>query len=136
MILVVDASVTISWLVEDEHNEYADATLLAFGADSAIVPGIWHWEVCNTLLVLERKGRIEDAVATYSEVVRLPIDVELLAYSQDRRAISELQLAQDHGLSAYDAAYLALAKATSHPLATLDAKLASAARKERLFYDR
>jgi len=136
LILVVDASITIAWLVEDEHSEYAEATLTAFEADSAVVPAIWHWEISNTLLVLERKGRLADAVAMYLKVVRLPIDVELLAYSQDQRAISEIQLARKYNLSAFDAAYLALAKATSHPLATLDAKLAHAARKESLYFDR
>jgi predicted nucleic acid-binding protein len=41
-----------------------------------------------------------------------------------------LMLSANHGLSAYDAAYLALALNRSAPLATLDRKLAAAARKE------
>ncbi len=135
MILIVDASVTISWIAADEHNKYAAAALAAFETDSAIVPAIWHWEISNTLLVLERKGRLVDAIATYLQLVRLPIDIEVPADGQRERAISELQLARTHNLSAYDAAYLALAKATSHSLATLDAKLASAARKERVYFD-
>lgn len=101
----------------------------------AIVPAIWHWEMANTLLVLERKGRIEDAILTYAHVLRLPIDIELLAYSRDRRAIAELELARKHRLSAYDAAYLALAKTASHPLATLDSRLSEAARTERVLFE-
>lgn len=41
-----------------------------------------------------------------------------------------LLLASKHMLSAYDAAYLALAMNRSLPLATLDRKLAAAARKQ------
>jgi len=41
-----------------------------------------------------------------------------------------LLLSANHSLSAYDAAYLALALNRSIPLATLDRKLATAARKE------
>jgi predicted nucleic acid-binding protein len=135
LILVIDASVTIAWIADDEKSDYADLALQAFGSDAAIVPGIWHWEIANVLLALERKGRLVDAIATYARVVQLPIDVELLAYSRDRRSIMEIELARKHHLSAYDAAYLALAKATSHPLATLDARLQKAARAELLFFD-
>ena len=135
MILVIDASVTIAWIAEGEQSEYADCALYACGSDVAIVPGIWHWEIANVLLALELRGRIVDAIATYARVAQLPIDVELLAYSRDRRSITELELARKHNLAAYDAAYLALAKATSHPLATLDARLERAARVESLFFD-
>jgi predicted nucleic acid-binding protein len=89
------------------------------------VPGIWHWEIANALLALEQRGRIADAIATYMRVILLPIDVEILAYSRDRRSITELELARKHHLSAYDAPYLALAKATSYPLATRDARCAT-----------
>jgi len=132
---VIDASVTIAWIAEDEKSAYADCALHAFGSDAAIVPGIWHWEIANVLLALERRGRIVDAIAAFARLVQLPIDVELLAYSRDRRSITELELARKHHLSAYDAAYLALAKATSHRLATLDARLERAARAESLFFD-
>jgi predicted nucleic acid-binding protein len=43
-----------------------------------------------------------------------------------------LTLARVHQLSAYDAAYLALAVAESAALATLDRKLAAAARRENI----
>jgi predicted nucleic acid-binding protein len=135
LILVIDASVTIAWIAENEKSEYADLALHAFGSDAAIVPGIWHWEIANVLLALERKGRIVDAIGAYARVVQLPIDVELVAYSRDRRSVTELELARKHHLSVYDAAYLALAKATSRPLATLDARLERAARAESLFFD-
>jgi len=45
---------------------------------------------------------------------------------------SVIKLATVQGLSAYDAAYLELAIARSLPLATLDRKLAAAARAEKV----
>lgn len=126
---------TVAWIVEDKQSAYADAALAAFETDHAIVPAIWHWEISNTLLVLERKGRLADAISTYPQIVRFPIDVEQLAYTHDRRATLELELARKHRLSVYDAAYLALATSTSHRLATLDLRLADAARAEGVFYD-
>lgn len=135
MILVIDASVTIAWIVEDEQNAYAEAALTSLGADRVVVPGLWHWEISNTLIVLERKGRLRDALAVHSQIVRFPIDIELIAYAHDRRATRELELARKHQLSVYDAAYLAMAEATSHPLATLDLRLANAARREGVYYD-
>jgi predicted nucleic acid-binding protein len=47
----------------------------------------------------------------------------------DRQVIA---LAERHGLSGYDASYLALAVAEKLSLATLDKKLAAAARAEKL----
>ncbi len=135
MILVVDASVTIAWIVEDEDSAYAVDVLAAFGTDNAVVPALWHWEISNTLMVLERKGRLADATTTFAQVLRFPIVVEQLTHSYDRRATLELELARKHRLSVYDAAYLALAKSMSHLLATLDLRLADAARAEGLLFE-
>ncbi len=135
MILVVDTSVTIAWIVDDEQSAYADAALAAFETDRAIVPAIWPWELSNTSLVLERKGRLADAISIYRQIIRFPIDAEQLGYTHDRRAMLELELARKHRLSVHDAAYLALAISTSHRLATLDLRLADAARAEGVSCD-
>jgi predicted nucleic acid-binding protein len=132
VILVIDASVAIAWIVDDERSEYADAVLAACGSDRAVVPALWRWEIANTLVVLERRGRVTDAAATYSDVTRnLPIDA---AESKEALGLEEIELARRHQLSVYDAAYLALAKSRGLPLATLDTQLARAAKAESLFY--
>ncbi len=132
MILVVDASVTISWIADDERSAYADAVLVAGGSDRAVVPALWRWEVANTLVTLERRGRVANAAATYDSVTRhLPIDVALLT---DRQGREEIELARRHRLSVYDAAYLALAMSRRLLLATLDAPLAGAATTEGCFF--
>jgi predicted nucleic acid-binding protein len=46
--------------------------------------------------------------------------------------VSVVDLALKHGLSGYDASYVALAKSSEMPLATADRKMATAARSEGL----
>ena len=56
---------------------------------------------------------------------RLPVTVET-----DVEEDELMRLARRHRLTVYDAAYLELALRRGHPLATLDAALATAARAE------
>lgn len=133
MILVLDSSVAIAWIAEDERSDYADCALRACGSDAALVPDLWHWEVANVLLVFERRGRIDDAAAIYAqELRRLPVRYE--DAPSPSRGREEIALARRHQLTVYDAAYLALALANGLPLATLDAQLAAAARAEGVFF--
>ena len=84
-------------------------------------------ELANVLLVKERRGRITP------ELSRKPIQlVEKMLPSTDKIIDTGaiLALGRQHGLSAYDAAYLELAKRIGAPLATLDRKLAQAAEAE------
>jgi predicted nucleic acid-binding protein len=75
----------------------------------------------------ERRGRIGSggALVNMERVRRLPLDDAGVGGDS-----SVLLLAAKHALSAYDAAYLALAINRSVALATLDRKLTAAARKE------
>jgi predicted nucleic acid-binding protein len=85
------------------------------------------FEIRNILAMSERRGRIGagEALLGMERVRRLPF--EDAGVGGDG---GTLLLAARHTLSAYDAAYLALALNRSVPLATLDRKLATAARKE------
>lgn len=133
MILVVDASVTIAWIATDEKSAYAEAVLAACGTDRAVVPALWHWEIANTLVVLERKRRLSDASAVFASVLKnVPVTLENGANAA--RGLDEIALSRRHQLSVYDAAYLALAKTAGLSLATLDSKLMNAAKAERLFF--
>jgi predicted nucleic acid-binding protein len=113
----------------DEATEETDQLLdeLAAG-EQALVPAIWHLEVGNVLLGAMRKKRIDQAgVETFFS--RLG-DLEILvdAETADRAWNKTLDLAQQHRLPAYDAAYLELAMRHGVPLATLDKELAAACR--------
>jgi len=127
MSLVLDVSVAAKWFLRDERDEVAVALLEQVAAGGAYVPALFRWEIQNVLLGAERASRIEpdDVEAALDALRDLPITVE----SPGERIFSgsELQLARHYDLTAYDAAYLALAAGRRLPLATLDASLMHAA---------
>jgi predicted nucleic acid-binding protein len=129
-LFVLDASVVLSWCFEDETSAYAERILdlLAKGAE-AQVPAIWPLEVCNALLIAERRKRISAADSAYwiNKIVALRIAIS--PPSHLREAGEPLTVAREYGLTMYDAAYLDLARRFDLPLATIDRQLAVAARK-------
>ena len=129
MSLVLDASVTLRWRLAGKPDPLAEAALDHIGHDGAAAPAIWWYEVRNALLVNERHGKLEPAESTafLDRLAHMPIQVD-----SDPDEALLLNLARRHGLSAYDAAYLELAARLASPLATLDRRLADAARRAGL----
>lgn len=125
MTFVIDTSVTMAWCFEDEATEATDAVLARLTSEEAVVPGLWRLEVTNVLLIAERRRRITEAQSSrfVSLLEGLPIRVAPPEPTGDLLAVG-----RRHGLSAYDAAYLALAERTGSALATLDRRLAEACR--------
>ena len=125
MPFVVDALVTLSWCFEDEATPQTEAILDLLTEDTAVVPSLWELEVSNVLLLGERRRRLtESQTARFVALLgQLPILVD--SASVDMEAV--LAVGRHHALTAYDAAYLVLAEREGVPLATLDAKLRSAA---------
>jgi predicted nucleic acid-binding protein len=126
MVTVVDASVAMAWCFDDESTDQADAILELGAAGGMAVPAVWPLEVANVVLGARRRGRLSEAQASrfLGLLAQLPIEVELpTAGIADLVALGML-----HGLSSYDAAYLALAETRGATLATLDHSLAAAAR--------
>ena len=122
---VVDCSVAAAWVLADESSEAADSILERVVDEGGLAPSLWWAEIRNSLVTAERRRRIapadtEHALATLD---RLAIDLDHTPGSA-----MVLRLAQDHALTAYDAIYLELALRRSRALATLDRKLAAAAR--------
>ena len=124
MAFVVDASVAASWAFRDEGHPVATAALVRLGADQAQVPGLWWFEVRNTLLGNERRGRISEAdlTAFLQDLRRLAIE-----FDHDPDETTVLMLARRHKLTVYDASYLELAMRLGVPLASLDRELCAAA---------
>ena len=94
------------------------------------MPAHFHLEVGNGLLTGLRRGRLtaDQARTAIVALGALPIEVDLDTAS---RAFGESwPLAAQHGLTTYDAAYLEMAIRRGLPLATLDERLAGAARAE------
>ena len=127
MSFVVDSSIALTWCFEDEATEAADALLVRLTHDGAHAPSLWPLEVLNALVAAQRRGRISskerhDRIALLHA---LPIILDTDTAGQSW-AITSL-LAERHGLTLYDAAYLELAQRRNLPLATLDADLRTAA---------
>jgi len=125
--IVVDASVTMAWCFEDEATDYTEAALERVGAEGAVVPCIWSYEVANVLTVAERAGRVtQSKSAEFAGLLgELPIDVEDVDLSSALGPI--LATSGQFGLSAYDAAYLELAARQGLALAANDGRLRKAA---------
>lgn len=126
MAFVIDASMAAAWLLPEDYSEAAEAVIATIDAPCP-VPSLFFFEIRNILAMSERRGRLMPggALINMERVRRLPLDDAGIGGDG-----YVLLLSATHGLSAYDAAYLALALNRSGPLATLDRKLAGAARKE------
>jgi len=123
-LIVIDASTVISAALEDENTPSADPALDYVAENGGVIPGNFFTEVVNALAKAERRGRIDSVKADIilSEILSLPLSVEM----PDPHAV--LVAARVHQLTAYDAAYLALAIQVEIPLATVDEKLSKAAK--------
>jgi predicted nucleic acid-binding protein len=127
--LVVDASSVLAWCFEDEGGPEADALIDKVVAEGAVVPGLWSLEIANGLVSGERRRRIKrsESAAFVAMIEELPIDADP---ATGGRALHEtINLAREHRLSAYEAAYLELAMRRGLPLATGDRSLAAAAHR-------
>ena len=96
--LVVDASVVIAWLFDDEDEPRADNVLEHLAEEGALVPHLWHLETRNTLLIAERRGRLSaGAVNERMDALKgLPILTD-----EEPDLQSAFDLARAHKLSFY-----------------------------------
>jgi predicted nucleic acid-binding protein len=123
--LVVDASAALA-IVHDEpgasrvRRALADPTI---GAGRRLVPDVFWLEVMNVLV--RGHGATPEEVV---EAVRQLDELDLESVCIDRPLLLlGLDLQVRHRLTAYDAAYLALAESEDAQLLTLDQRLADAA---------
>ncbi len=125
MSLVLNSSIVGCWCFPDEANPIADLAFEQVSAGAATAPVLWWFEVRNVLVVNERRGRIDPpgSAVFLADLARLRIVLD-----RDPDGEMVLALARTHRLTVYDAAYLELGLRVDAPLATLDRKLAAAAR--------
>jgi predicted nucleic acid-binding protein len=130
---VLDASVALSWLLQDAGAGQAYATevfgTLGEPGAEARVPATWTLEIANVIAKCEARQILQlsrsQAFLAAIEAAPILVDGETAV-----RALSEtLELARRYGLSSYDASYLELALRSALPLATLDRPLQAAAHK-------
>ena len=128
-LVVVDASVSLKWVLDDEESVARSIAL----RDEAhrqraqmVAPSLWIYEVTNGLVVANLRGRIGDSQSRRALQLLQEVGVRLV----DPKPEDCLQTAARLGLSAYDAAYVALAGATRAVLWTGDRRLFEKTRQE------
>jgi predicted nucleic acid-binding protein len=127
---ILDASVVLTWCFPDENSALAQRIAHRFQqGDSAIAPSFWPHEVLNALLVGEKRKRISRELAQtfLAELAALPVELQHLPADDVFGRVQSL--GREHGLTAYDAAYLDLAESNGLALATLDEDLIRACKK-------
>lgn len=132
MTWVLDASAALAWVFERSDADEAARALAhldRLAVEEAIVPELWHLEVANALVVAQRREAISTARAHgfLARLGALPIHTHPATFADRRERLFDL--GREHGLSAYDAAYLDLALQTGGALATFDRRLADAAER-------
>ena len=123
--IVVDASVAIAICVEEPGFEWAVRILRQHGADgkTILVPAFFWLEILNVLITRYRQppGLVLQSIVDLESF-------ELTSVELDRpQVLLTLDVMGRHGLSGYDAAYLALAESADGALLTFDNRLVAAA---------
>jgi predicted nucleic acid-binding protein len=123
---VLDASVVVALALEEGEGAVARRLILEMvtaGARSC-VPSFFDVECASALLRAARRARLSTAQAAERllDILVLPLDRVCSATT----VLDGLLIAQEHGLSAYDAVYVALSAETGLPLVTADARLVRA----------
>lgn len=128
--IVLDASFVGLVNLPDELPAAA-AALLITKLDRRLlhVPSHWHLEVANMLVKAERGGRLDRGgrARVLRDVEAWPVIVDPRTHELAWPRI--LPLADEHGLTVYDAAYLELAQSKGAALASHDKQLLAAARR-------
>ena len=122
---VIDASTVISWLLDEDRPRWVDACIddVPAGRIHLLAPSLIWLEIGNRL---SRTASIGDEFALDAMLQTEVLQIEEVPQGRPLR-LRALTLARAHGLSMYDATYLAAAEATDCRLLTLDARLDGAA---------
>ena len=125
---VADASVAVGWVHPAQATPETAAMLDAIAEGTILeVPALWPLEVANALTVLVRRRKLiekeRQTALGWLRVLPLRIDHEMSSLAFSRLS----ELATEHHLSVYDAAYLDLAERRKLILGCNDGPLRKAA---------
>ena len=121
--IVVDASAGIAMIQHEPNGPLVRRLIRERPLAVRWVSWFFWFEVANSLVRRHGLGpaQVLEGIATLD-------DLDLNTAESDRAAVlAAVALATEHGLSVYDASYLALAQRLDARLLTLDAQLATAA---------
>ena len=131
--ILVDASVSASWFLKDEENEYSEWILSQMQSERDVfVPSVWLLEITNLLFNAQRRRRIDRKFRdeALSQIPRLSLTMLPAPTAADLAALC--LYSDKHQLTAYDAEYLRLAVERGYLLASLDGNLLAAAKREKI----
>lgn len=126
---VVNASMAVAWCFDDELSDIADRVLARLEEEQPLAPAIWPLEVANGMRTAERRGRLKAGeLPRIRELLGgLSVQIEMVELTS---ALGEvLEMARSLELTAYDAAYLALASRRHLAFDTIDDGFKKACRR-------
>jgi predicted nucleic acid-binding protein len=123
--VVIDASVVLAWLLDEPEASEFEAVLLPWARSerTLLVPAHFWLEIINRI----RRVPGTDGERMLATVHRLDSFGIQTVDSSRPMLIQVIDRVERHGLTPYDAMYLALAETVDGQLATLDLTLAAAA---------
>jgi predicted nucleic acid-binding protein len=126
----VDSAIVLAWVVRECDADVALDLLDRVYVHKGVAPRLWRLEIANGLLSATRQRRLKsDQIAqVVANITEIPIEID--RRGDDLAWTRVVALAERHGLTAYDAAYLELATRRGCVIATLDRALAKAAANE------
>lgn len=128
--LVIDASVAVKWVIEEEGTKEA----LALRRRAIIAPDLLTAECANILCKKVRRGELSEREGAFAAGLLARADIELVAMRPYLETAVRIALALDH--PAYDCIYLALAEAEGLRFVTADTRLVrKVARRSSTRYD-
>jgi predicted nucleic acid-binding protein len=122
--VVLDASAVVRALVDYEPDAVDWLGRIAREEVRAACPELLFAEVANAVLVQHRAGLLTAAEA--EEVIDAAVSAPFATEPVGNLAAPAFHIANERGLSAYDACYVVLAETMGAPLITADKRLASA----------
>ena len=128
--VVIDASAAAPWVIPEERTPVTDRLFADIMSSKGVyfAPALWLWETANILLVSFRRRRMEQADFDGGLALLAGCPVEFDGLPDLHRRSQILRLANVHGLTFYDAAYLELALRLNGQLASADRQLVAAAK--------
>ena len=120
---VIDASVALKWQLDDEqHSPQALALrddVLLQGKVAPFAPSLYLYELINGIVSAVKRDRLRQSQGEEALRNLFSIEFELRTPPTDRT----YAIALEHGLSAYDSSYAALAESLGAELWTADRAL-------------
>jgi len=115
--LVIDASIAIKWVIDEEGTKEA----LALRSRALAAPDLLIAECANILWKKVRRSELSEREAAFAAGLLARADIDLVAMRPYLETAVRIATALDH--PAYDCMYIALAEAQGLPFVTADASL-------------